>query len=164
MVAGQGRVHHGGMQSNVATAEEYLASLPEDRRELVTRVRDTINAHLPEGYAEQMDWGMVSWVVPLEEYPDTYNGKPLCYAAVASQKHYVSVYLLGLYSDGPEESWFRQQYADRGLKLDMGKSCVRFKSLDQLPLDVLGGAIERIPVGEFVARYEASRAERGGRR
>jgi uncharacterized protein YdhG (YjbR/CyaY superfamily) len=148
------------MQGNAATVEEYLAGLPDDRREIVSRVRDTINAHLPDGYVEQMDWGMISWVVPLEDYPDTYNGKPLAYAALASQKNHLSVYLMGLYTDGPEESWFREQYAERGLRLDMGKSCVRFKSLDQVPLDVLGGAIERIPVGEFIARYEVARAPR----
>jgi uncharacterized protein YdhG (YjbR/CyaY superfamily) len=149
------------MQSNAATVEEYLAGLPDARREIVSRVRDTVNAHLPEGYVEQIDWGMISWVVPLEEYPDTYNGKPLVYAALASQKNHLSVYLMGLYSDGPEESWFREQYAERGLRLDMGKSCVRFKSLDELPLDVLGGAIEKIPVGEYIARYELARASRG---
>jgi uncharacterized protein YdhG (YjbR/CyaY superfamily) len=148
------------VRSDAATVEEYLACLPDDRREIVSRVRDTINAHLPEGYVEQVDWGMISWVVPLEEYPDTYNRKPLAYAALASQKNHVSVYLMGLYADGPEESWFREQYAQRGLRLDMGKSCVRFKSLDQVPLDVLGGAIERIPVGEFIARYEVARAPR----
>ena len=146
------------MQSDAATVEEYLAGLPDDRREIVGQVRDTINAHLPEGYVEQVDWGMISWVVPLEDYPDTYNGKPLAYAALASQKNHLSVYLMGLYTDGPEESWFREQYAERGLRLDMGKSCVRFKTLDQVPLDVLGGAIERIPAGEFIARYEAARA------
>jgi len=148
------------VRSDAATVEEYLACLPDDRREIVSRVRDTINAHLPEGYVEQVDWGMISWVVPLGEYPDTYNRKPLAYAALASQKNHVSVYLMGLYADGPEESWFREQYAQRGLRLDMGKSCVRFKSLDQVPLDVLGGAIERIPVGEFIARYEVARAPR----
>ena len=105
------------MLDNAATVEEYLVGLPADRREIVSRVRHTINAHLPDGYVEQMDWGMISWVVPLEDYPDTYNGKPLAYAALASQKNHVSV-----------------------------------------PLDVLGGAIERIPVGEFIARYEAARA------
>jgi len=148
------------MQSNAATVEEYLAGLPDARREIVSRVRDTVNAHLPEGYVEQIDWGMISWVVPLEEYPDTYNGKPLVYAALASQKNHLSVYLMGLYSDGPEESWFREQYTERGLRLDMGKSCVRFKSLDEVPLDVLGGAIEKIPVGEYIARYELARASR----
>ena len=145
------------MESSAATVEEYLAALPDDRRHAVSTVRDVINQHLPDGYAEQMDWGMISWVVPLSDYPDTYNKKPLCFAALASQKNHLAVYLMGLYQDGPEESWFRQQYADRGLKLDMGKSCVRFRKLEELPLDVLGEVIAMIPVGEFIARYEDSR-------
>jgi hypothetical protein len=83
------------MQSSAATIEEYLASLPDDRRHAVSTVRDAINKHLPDGYAEQMDWGMISWVVPLSDYPDTYNKKPLCFAALASQKNHLAVYLLG---------------------------------------------------------------------
>jgi len=145
------------MHSSAATVEDYLAALPDDRREVMARVRDVINEYLPEGHVEQMDWGMISWVVPLEEYPDTHNGKALCVAGLASHKHHLSVYLVGLYTDGPEGAWFRQQYADRGLKLDMGKSCVRFRSLDELPLDVLAEVIEMFPVGEFIARYEDSR-------
>jgi len=145
------------MQSDATTVEDYLASLPEPRRTPVAAVRDVVNAHLPEGYEERMDWGMISWVVPLEDYPDTYNRKPLCYASLASQKRHMAIYLMGLYTDGPEAQWFRAQYAERGMRLDMGKSCVRFKSLDDVPLDILGEAIARIPVGEFIARYEASR-------
>ena len=148
------------MQSNAETVEEYLDSLPAERREAISTVRDVINENLPEGYAEEMAWGMVTWVVPLADYPDTYNGKPLCYAALASQKQYMSVYLMGLYSDGPELDWFKKQYADRGLKLDMGKSCVRFKGLDDVPLDVLGEAIGKIPVDEFVARTAAAHGTR----
>src|SRR5688500_4427691 len=149
------------MQSDAATVEQYLTGLPDDRRQIVSRVRDTINAHLPEGYVELMDGGMISWVVPLEEYPDTYNGKPLVYAAVASQKKHLAVYLMGLYSDGPEESWLREQYAERGLRRDMGKSCVRSKSMDQRPLDVLTGPIDKMPVGEIVARLEAAGSSPG---
>jgi hypothetical protein len=145
------------MQSDATTVEDYLASLPEPRRTSIAAVRDVVNAHLPEGYEERMDWGMISWVVPLEDYPDTYNRKPLCYASLASQKQHMAIYLMGLYTDGPEAQWFRDQYAERGMRLDMGKSCVRFTSLDDVPLDVLGEAIARIPVGEFIARYEASR-------
>jgi len=148
------------MQSNAATVEEYLDALPEDRRAALGVVRAAINEHLPEGYVETMDWGVIAWNVPLEIEPDTYNGKPLCYAALASQKQHMSVYLMGLYSDGPELAWFRQQYADRGLKLDMGKSCVRFKRLEDLPLDVIGEAIAMIPVDEFVARTAASHGSR----
>jgi len=148
------------MQSKAATVEEYLGELSDDRRAAVSAVRDVINEHLPEGYVETMDWGVIAWNVPLEIEPDTYNGKPLCYAAVASQKNYMSVYLMGLYSDGPELAWFKQQYADRGLRLDMGKSCVRFRRLDDLPLDILGESIGMIPVDEFVARSKASRGTR----
>lgn len=145
------------MQSSAATVSEYLDSLPEDRRPVVEAVRDEINAQLPEGYVEQLDWGMISWVVPLSAHPDTYNGKPLCYAALANQKRHVAVYLMGLYAEAPELAWFRDQYAERGLALDMGKSCVRFRSLDELPLDVLGQVIAMIPAEEFVARAEAAR-------
>ena len=148
------------MQSKAATVEEYLGELSDDRRAAVSAVRDVINEHLPEGYVETVDWGVIAWNVPLEIEPDTYNGKPLCYAAVASQKNYMSVYLMGLYSDGPELAWFKQQYADRGLRLDMGKSCVRFRRLDDLPLDILGESIGMIPVDEFVARSKASRGTR----
>jgi hypothetical protein len=145
------------MQSKAETVEDYLDELPHDRREAIATVRDVINQNLPEGYVEQMAWGMVSWVVPLADYPDTYNGKPLCYVSLASQKNHMAVYLMGLYTGGGDEAWFRQQYADRGMKLDMGKSCVLFKRLDELPLDVLGEAVARIRVGEFLARYEQSR-------
>lgn len=145
------------MKSNAETVEDYLDELPPDRREAIATIRDVINQHLPEGYVEQMEWGMVSWVVPLTDYPDTYNGRPLSYVSVASQKHHMAVYLMGLYAGGPEEAWFRRQYAERGMPLDMGKSCVRFKGLDEVPLDVLGEVVAKIPAGELIARYESSR-------
>jgi len=145
------------MRSGAATVEDYLAELPEDRRAAVSTVRDVVNEHLPEGYEETMEWGMVSWVVPLRDYPDTYNGKALSYASLASQKNHMALYLMGLYSGGEDERWFRAQYAERGMKLDMGKSCVRFTSLEQVPLDVVGEAVARIPVSDFIATYEAAR-------
>lgn len=147
------------MRSDAATVEEYLAGLPEDRRTAISAVRDTINAHLPEGYAESMAFGMIGWGIPLEDYPNTYNGQPLGIAALASQKNYMALYLMGLYASAPELGWFQQQYAERGLKLDMGKSCVRFKRLDDLPLDVVGEVIERIPPHVHIERYEAARAQ-----
>jgi hypothetical protein len=145
------------VKSDAPTVEEYLDSLPPERRAAISAVRDVINANLPEGYVEQMEWGMVTWVVPLEDYPDTYNKRPLSYISLASQKNHMAVYLMGLYSEGPEESWFRRQYADRGMKLDLGKSCLRFKTLDEVPLDVLGEVVTKIPAGEFIARYEETR-------
>ncbi|HEX6249241.1 MAG TPA: DUF1801 domain-containing protein [Nocardioidaceae bacterium] len=152
------------MQSDAASVEEYLTALPDDRRTTIGAVRDVVNAHLPEGYVEAMYFGMIGWVVPLEDYPDTYNGKPLAIAALASQKNHMALYLMGLYTDGPELAWFRQQYDDRGMRLDMGKSCVRFERLDQVPLDVIGEVIEKIPPRLYVQRYEAARAQPRPRR
>ncbi len=145
------------MRSNASTVDEYLAELPDDRRAAVSAVRDVVNAHLPEGYEETMEWGMMTWVVPLRDYPDTYNGKALSYVSLASQKNHLAIYLMALYAGSEDEEWFRGQYAERGMKLDMGKSCVRFSSLDEVPLDVVGEAVARVPAPEFIARYEASR-------
>jgi hypothetical protein len=147
------------MRSDATLVEEYLDDLPDERREAISAVRDVVNEHLPEGYEEVISHGMISWVIPLEDYPDTYNGQPLGVASLASQKNYMSLYLLGVYADEGLEDWFRAQYAERGLKLDMGKSCVRFKRLDQVPLDVVGEVIRRVPPDAYIARYEASRAQ-----
>ena len=152
----------GGMQNETATVGDYLDGLPEDRRVVVSAVRDAINASLPDGYREEMAFGMIGWAIPLEDYPDTYNGQPLGIAALASQKNHVSLYLMGLYGSEPEEAWFRAEYAKRGLKLDMGKSCVRFKRLDQIPLDVIGQVIAKIPPDLYIRRYEAARAGNPG--
>jgi hypothetical protein len=149
------------MHSDAATVEEYLDSLPDDRRPAIRSVRDTVNAHLPAGYVESMAFGMIGWGIPLADYPDTYNGQPLGIAALANQKNHMALYLMGLYTDGPELAWFQQQYAERGLTLDMGKSCVRFKRLEQVPLDVVGEVIAMIPPALFIERYEVARA--GGR-
>ena len=138
----------------------YLQSLPADRRAAIAAVRDVVNANLPAGFEETMQFGMISWVVPLARYPDTYNGKPLSLAALASQKSTMSLYLTAAYSDPAVDAWFRKAVAASGKKLDMGKSCVRFKSLDQLPLDVIGKAIAKVSLAKFLARYEASRATR----
>jgi hypothetical protein len=146
------------MQSHAATVEEYLAELPDDRRTSISAVRDVINANLPDGYQESMAFGMIGWGIPLEDYPDTYNGQPLGIAALASQKNHMAVYLMGLYASESEEAWFREEYAKRGMRLDMGKSCVRFRRLDQVPLDVIGETIARIPPARLIERYEAARA------
>jgi hypothetical protein len=149
------------MQSDAASVEEYLAGLPDERRTAISAVRDAVNANLPEGYVETMAFGMIGWVIPLEDYPNTYNKQPLAIASLASQKNHMALYLMGLYSDGPELEWFEQQYVDRGMKLDMGKSCVRFKRLEQVPLDVVGEVIARVPPAVYIERYEAARAGAG---
>jgi hypothetical protein len=145
--------------SDSGTVQEYLAELPEDRRQIISNVRDTINEHLPEGFEEAMNWGMITWQVPLDTYPNTYNGKPLMYAALAAQKNYNSLYLMCLYTKGGtyDEDWLKKQFQDRDLKLNMGKSCVRFTDLDQLPLDIVTSIISDATADEYIQRYEQSR-------
>lgn len=145
--------------SNASTVEEYLDELAEDRCEAISTVRNVIVANLPAGYVEHMEWGMITYSVPLETYPDTYNKKPLQYAALASQKNHMAVYLSAVYGNPDVEDWFVEEYKASGKKLDMGKSCVRFKKLEQLPVDLIGETIARVPLDDFLATYEAVQAE-----
>lgn len=145
------------VQSDAATVEDYLAELPEGRRQAIESVRRVILENLPNGYEETMQYGMISYVIPLNRYPDTYNDRPLGLAALASQKRYMSLYLMNVYGDPEVEPWFRAQYEQSGKRLDMGKSCVRFRSLDDLPLDLIGKAIARTSVDDMIRLYEASR-------
>ena len=147
-------------RSEAKTVEQYLDELPDDRRETVEAVRDVVNANLPDGYEETVQFGMISYVVPLERYPKTYNRQALQYAGLASQKNYVSLYLMNVYGDQETERWFLDRYKASGKRLDMGKSCVRFKSVDDLPLDLVGEAVARTPVDEYIAVYETARGLR----
>lgn len=146
------------VSSRADTVEEYLDELPGDRRSAIEAVRETILANLPDGYVEAMNWGMIAYEVPLETFPDTYNNKPLMYAALASQKNHMALYLSAVYGQDEARQWFIDRYRDSGKKLDMGKSCVRFKTLDQLPLDLVADAIGRTPVEDFIGIAEAGRA------
>lgn len=145
------------VRSTASTPDEYLALLPEDRRAALAAVRDVINRNLPAGYREGMSYGMIGWYVPLERFPDTYNGQPLGLAALASQKQYLSLYLNSVYGDPTTEAWFRQRWTESGKPLDMGKSCVRFRAVDDLALDVVGETIARADLDTFLARYVAVR-------
>jgi uncharacterized protein YdhG (YjbR/CyaY superfamily) len=147
------------VSSNAKTVEEYLESLPEDRRAAIAKVRQVILDNLPEGYEEGMQYGMIGYYVPLEEYPDTYNGQPLGIIALASQKNYMSLYLMSVYGDSRREKAFVDKYKASGKKLDMGKSCVRFKTLDDLPLDLVAETVASVPVAMFIGEYEESRAQ-----
>ena len=142
-----------------ATAEEYIAALPPERAEQISRLRQLILQRLPEGYAETIDFGMIAYVIPLETYPNTYNGHPLMYAALASQKRHISLYLMNVYGDRETQQWFADGFAAAGKKLDMGQACVRFKKLDDLPLDLIAAAIARTPAADYIAHYEASRTQ-----
>lgn len=143
--------------SGVSSVAAYLEALDDDRRATIEAVRSVVLEHLPAGYEEAFDWGMIAYRVPLARFPDTYNGRPLLYAALASQKRYCSLYLMGVYSDPTTRDRFLEAYRETGKRLDMGKSCVRFRTLDDLPLDVVAGAIAAMSVEQFLATYEASR-------
>lgn len=149
------------MTSKAPSVEEYLASLPEDRRHAVSAVRDAILKNLPEGYEEGMQYGMIGYFVPHSIFPAGYHcdpKQPLNYAALASQKNYMSLYLMCVYGDEGTKAWFREAYLATGKKLDMGASCVRFKKLDDLPLEVIGEAIGKVSVATYLERYLQIRA------
>ena len=155
------------MQSKAATVSDYLASLPDDRRKAIEAVRSVILANLDKDYEEGMQYGMIGYYVPHRIYPAGYHADPkqgLPFAALASQKNYMSVYLMGLYcgciegvSDTNLVRWFREAWAKTGKKLNMGKACIRFKKADDLALDVLGEAIRRMPARKYVEVYEEAR-------
>jgi uncharacterized protein YdhG (YjbR/CyaY superfamily) len=145
------------VRSEATTVAQYLAELPDDRRDAIETVRDVILENLPEGFVEEMNWGMISYAVPLETYPDTYNGQPLMYAALASQKNHMAVYLSGVYADDDRRDSFLDRYRETGKRLDMGKSCVRFRRIDDLPVDLIGETIAGIDVDTFIEVYEAGR-------
>lgn len=147
--------------SAAATVDAYLAALPPERREVAAALRALIRRHLPEGYAEAMTWGMPTYEVPLDRCPDTYNGKPLAYAGFAAQKNHYALYLMCVSPDSAQERTLREAAAAMGTTLDMGKSCVRFRALDRLPLDAFGTLIASHPLDDYIALYEAERATSG---
>jgi hypothetical protein len=143
--------------SKASTVEAYLEELPEDKRAVVAAVRDVILQNLPAGYEEAMNWGMISYEVPLERYPKTYNGQPLAYLALAAQKNYFVLYLMGVYQDSELDTWLKDEFKKAGKKLDMGKSCLRFRKLEDLPLDAVAGVVAATPPEAYIELYEASR-------
>ena len=146
------------VRSEASTVEEYLDGLSPERREGLSAVRKVVLDNLPEGYEEIMDFGMICYVVPLSAYPKTYNGHPLMYAALADQKNHMGLYLMCLYTHNEDMGWFEERYKASGKKLDMGKSCVRFKKLDDLPLDLVADVIALAPMEKYIAFYEEARA------
>jgi len=148
------------MRSHASTVEQYLSELPDDRQEAVAAVREIIIDNLPEGYEEVMNWGMIVYQVPLETYPDTYNGKPLMYAALASQKNHIALYLTGIYIDSQTQQAFEEKYRATGKRYDVGKSCVRFRKLEDLPLPLIAESIASLDVGAFIERFENARSAR----
>jgi hypothetical protein len=147
------------MQSKAATVEEYLAELPADRREAIKAIRKVILKNLDREYEEGMQYGMISYYVPHRVYPPGYHcdpKQPLPFTALASQKNYISIYLMCVYDQGEQLKWFLDAWSKSGKKIpDMGKSCVRFKRLDDIALDVIGEAIRRVPARQYIEYYES---------
>ncbi|MEX0642525.1 MAG: DUF1801 domain-containing protein [Pirellulales bacterium] len=146
------------MQSKASTVAEYLAELPADRRIALQAIRTTILANLPAGYEEGMQYGMIGYFVPHSVYPPGYHcdpRQPLPFVGLASQKHYMALYLFCIYSDPTLEVWFREAWIKTGKKLDMGKSCIRFRKFDDVPLKVIGQTIRRVPTSKHIKHYES---------
>src|SRR6186713_2058177 len=154
------------MQSQATTVAAYLASLPPDRRAAVEAVLRVVRANLDSTYQEGMSYGMIGWCVPHSVFPAGYHCDPklpLPFASLASQKGHMALYLMGLYIDADRQEpelarWFREAWTKTGKKLDMGKACVRFKKIEDVPLEVVGEAIRRMPAKEYIARYTAALA------
>ncbi len=139
------------------TVGEYLKQLPPDRRKSLSAVRAVVLENLPKGYEEAVGWGAITYAIPLADYPDTYNGQPLCIAALTAGKQYCSIHLMAAYGDSKTRTWLEEQFKKSGKKLDMGKACVRFKTPDDLPLDAIGKVIARVSPKKYIEVYEASR-------
>lgn len=147
------------MQSKAANVKEYLAELPADRRAAIEKVHKVILANLDKDFKEGMQYGMICYAVPHSVYPPGYHcdtKQPLPYAGLASQKNYMSLYIMSSYGNESSENWLREEFAKAGKKLDMGKCCIRFKKLEDLPLDVIGKAIKRVTAAEYIKFYEAN--------
>jgi uncharacterized protein YdhG (YjbR/CyaY superfamily) len=148
------------MKSKAKTVAQYLENLPPEKQSELKRVRAVIRKNLDSGFVEAISWGTISYEVPLERFPDTYNGRPLTYVALAAQKNYLSLYLMSAYADSTKQKWLAERFEHAGKKLDMGKSCIRFRRADDLPLDAIGQLIADTSAEQWVAIYQASRMKR----
>ena len=147
------------MQSRATTVAAYLDELPPERRAVVATVRDLVLRHLPAGYQETMASGMIGYGISLADYPNTYNKQPLAYVGLAAQKRHYALYLMNVHQNGDDETRLREAFARAGKTLDMGESCLRFTSLDDLELDAVAEVIASTPPAALIARYEALRGQ-----
>lgn len=146
------------MQSKAKTPDDYIAELPDERKKAMTELRKVIKKNIPEGFKEEMGYGMMGWIVPHSIYPDGYHCKPsdpLPFMGIASQKNFIAVYHMGVYADPKLLKWFTDEYKKRATtRLDMGKSCIRFKKPDSIPYDLIGELASKMTVNDWIARYE----------
>ena len=148
------------MQSKAATPDEYVSEITDDKREAIIRLRKTIVENLPEGYVEEMSYGMIGYVVPFSIYPKGYNVKPkvpLPLLNLAAQKNFIALYHTGIYASKELLNWFTEEYPKHSkLKLDMGKGCIRFKNPDQIPYALISELVKKMEVAEWVQLYEST--------
>ena len=147
------------MQSKSQTVDNYMNELPEERKAPMQRLREVFNANLPEGFTEEMNYGMIGYVVPHSIYPKGYHCSPelpLPFVNIASQKNFIAVYHMGIYSDEKLLNWFVEEFPKHSkAKLDMGKSCIRFKKMDQIPYDLIGELLTKMTVNQWIERYDS---------
>jgi len=153
------------MRYEANTIEEYFEKIPEERKSVLTKLWETIRENIPEGFTEELGYGMPGFVVPHSIYPDGYHCDPkqaLPFINVASQKNFIGFYHMGLYSNPDLMKWFTDNYPKHSTaKLDMGKSCIRFKKMDQIPYDLLGQLVSKVTVKEWIRFYESAIKNRG---
>ncbi len=148
------------MPAKSLTVAAYVEKLPKDRRDAMTKLRRVIKKNLPKGYSEVISYGMPSYVVPHSRYPDGYHcdsKQPLPFMSIASQAKHVGLYHMGIYADAKLLAWFKKEYAKRvDTKIDMGKSCIRFKKLETIPYDLIAELCGKMTVDDWIAAYEKS--------
>jgi uncharacterized protein YdhG (YjbR/CyaY superfamily) len=147
------------MTAKAAAVDNYLAALPAEQRKVLSAVRNTIRKNLPSGYEEVLQGRYISYVVPLSRFPKTYNGQPLWYVSMVVQKNYYALHMVALYGSPKELAKVQAGYKKAGKKLDMGKACIRFKKLEDLPLDVIGESVAGIPMEDYISRYLAVKSK-----
>lgn len=148
------------MQSKAKTVDEYIETLPEDRQKAISDIRKVVNKNLPKGFREEMGYGMMGWVVPHKLYPAGYHcnpKQPLPFMGVASQKNFISLYSMCLYSDTKLLRWFQKEWPKHSSKkLDMGKSCIRFKKSEDVPLKLIGELAAKVTPAQWIEMYESA--------
>ena len=142
------------------TPDQFIASVPHDRQEPITKLRDIIQKNLPKGFQESVSSGMIHWVVPHKTFPAGYHcdpSQPLPFLSLASQKNFIALYHMGIYADGKLLAWFQEEWAKASKrKLDMGKSCIRFKKPDDIPFDLIGRLAAKVSPSDWIAQYEST--------
>jgi hypothetical protein len=153
------------MKSIAQTVDQYLTELPANRFEAITNIRNTILNNIPKGFVEEMSYGMIGYVVPHSVYPKGYHCNtqlPLPFINIASQKKFIALYHMGIYANPALLKWFVDEYPKyTNTKLDMGKSCIRFKNTDQIPVELIGKLMQKITVKEWIALYELTFHKKG---